>query len=68
MTVEWVAYTRKDFQFPLVQKFPHRDPHEEVSFGRRVPCGVCLTNGQATSSLMVDTVKQVTYAFNADRR
>jgi Adenosylmethionine decarboxylase len=32
MEVEWVAYTRKDFQFPLVQKFPHRDPNEESVF------------------------------------
>lgn len=30
MKVEWVAYTRKDFQRPGVQKFPHRDPKEEV--------------------------------------
>ena len=30
MAVEWLAYTRKDFTFPLVQKFPHRDPLEEV--------------------------------------
>jgi hypothetical protein len=31
MKVEWVAYTRKNFNFPEVQKFPHRDPQEEVS-------------------------------------
>jgi S-adenosylmethionine decarboxylase len=31
MRVEWIAYTRKDFTFPLAQKFPHRDPMEEVS-------------------------------------
>lgn len=30
MSLEWLAYTRKDFTFPLVQKFPHRDPLEEV--------------------------------------
>jgi hypothetical protein len=30
MKVEWVAYTRKNFNFPEVQKFPHRDPQEEV--------------------------------------
>lgn len=30
MDIEWLAYTRKDFTFPLVQKFPHRDPLEEV--------------------------------------
>jgi S-adenosylmethionine decarboxylase len=31
MKVEWVAYTRKDFQRPGQQKFPHRDHNEEVS-------------------------------------
>ncbi len=30
LVVEWVAYTRKDFTFPTAQKFPHRDPAEEV--------------------------------------
>lgn len=30
MKVEWVAYTRKDFQRPGQQKFPHRDHVEEV--------------------------------------
>lgn len=30
LKVEWVAYTRKDFTFPTAQKFPHRDPGEEV--------------------------------------
>ena len=30
MTIEWLAYTRKDFIFPQVQKVPHRDPQEEV--------------------------------------
>ena len=34
MTIEWLAYTRKDFIFPKVQKFPHRDPQEEVRGGR----------------------------------
>ncbi len=35
MKVEWVAYTRKNFNFPEVQKFPHRDPQEEVRRGTR---------------------------------
>ncbi len=34
MKVEWVAYTRKNFNFPEVQKFPHRDPQEEVRASR----------------------------------
>jgi hypothetical protein len=33
--MEWLAYTRKDFQFPHVQMFPHRDPAEEVRAARR---------------------------------
>lgn len=40
LKVEWVAYTRKDFTFPTAQKFPHRDPGEEVrrqSDARRAP-------------------------------
>ena len=38
MSLEWLAYTRKDFTFPLVQKFPHRDPMEEVRRCARVLC------------------------------
>jgi len=39
MKVEWVAYTRKDFQRPGQQKFPHRDHIEEVrSQLRRLAC------------------------------
>jgi S-adenosylmethionine decarboxylase len=30
MKIEWVAYTRKDFQRPGQQHFPHREPMEEV--------------------------------------
>jgi hypothetical protein len=33
MVIEWLAYTRKDFIFPQVQKFPHRAPQEEVRTG-----------------------------------
>jgi hypothetical protein len=40
MAVEWVAYTRKDFQRPGQQQFPHRDPAEEVRAG----C-VCVGGG-----------------------
>lgn len=40
MKMEWMAYTRKDFQQPLQQKFPHRDPAEEVR-ARTPPHSLC---------------------------
>ena len=50
MVVEWVAYTRKDFQFPHVQKFPHRDPTEESSFLRKLfPEGHAYVMGPLTA-------------------
>lgn len=41
MKREWVAYTRKDFQRPGSQIFPHRDPAEEVSAARLSTCPRC---------------------------
>lgn len=32
MSIEWMSYTRKDFFFPQAQKFPHRDPNEEITY------------------------------------
>ena len=49
MKVEWLAYTRKDFIFPTVQKFPHRDPNEEVNYLKeRYPEGHAFVMGPLT--------------------
>lgn len=49
LDVEWLAYTRKDFIFPLVQKFPHRDPNEETNYLKaRFPDGQAFILGPLT--------------------
>lgn len=49
MKVEWIAYTRKDFQFPQRQQFPHRDPNEESNFlMERFPEGSAYIMGPIT--------------------
>lgn len=30
MKIEWMAFTRKNYIFPHVQLYPHRDTQEEV--------------------------------------
>lgn len=32
LEVEWLSYTRKDFLFPELQKYPHRSSEEEIAF------------------------------------
>jgi S-adenosylmethionine decarboxylase len=49
MSIEWMAYTRKNFIFPHVQKFPHRDPQEETSYLREYfPEGSAFLMGPLT--------------------
>lgn len=49
MAVEWLAYTRKDFLFPSVQKFPHRDPNEETAYLKQhFPAGHAFVMGPLT--------------------
>jgi S-adenosylmethionine decarboxylase len=35
LEVEWLSYTRKDFLFPELQKYPHRSTDEEIAFLRK---------------------------------
>ena len=49
LRVEWVAYTRKDFQFPQAQKYPHRGPKEEISYLKELfPEGSAFLMGPVT--------------------
>ena len=49
MSVEWLAYTRKDFIFPVAQKFPHRAPNEETAYlQERFPTGHAFVMGPLT--------------------
>jgi S-adenosylmethionine decarboxylase len=49
LRVEWVAYTRKDFQFPAAQKYPHRGPKEEITYLKELfPEGSAFLMGPVT--------------------
>jgi len=49
LSLEWMAYSRKDFSFPTAQNYPHNSFHQEVEFLQTMFSGSAFVHGPLNS-------------------